>query len=226
MDPPPYSFEAGGFRGELKADTLTLTPIADFPDREETLAAATALVRAWEIDAGLRYRGATIFFEHEYTATAGESGGVGMLRVSATGNIERQLTTYPEAPTEFSASSVAEELFRRYRRFRENRESVQAFAYACITKLETTPGGLKAAGDLYHISANVLAEIKKLASRPADLEAPRKYDNDAKPLTPFQREWLIRAIEEVIRKVAQSPEARAVSELTLNDLPKATTDSP
>jgi len=129
----------------LKADSLTLTPIADFPNREETLAAATALVRAWEIDAGLRYRGATIFFEHEYTANEGASGGVGMLRVSGTGDVERQLTTYPEAPTEFSASSVAEELFRRYRRFREGRESAQASHMPASRSLKPHRGGGKAA---------------------------------------------------------------------------------
>lgn len=179
IDPPPYEFEGGGFRGRLERDTLTLYPLGTFIDRNEALAAAIPLVRAWEIDAGLKNRGAAILFEHEYTALDGEAASLAMLRATATADVERQLREFPPAPADMAGSPEAEELFRRYRLFREGREPVQSVAYACLTKLEDSAGGPKGVTERYKISANVLEKWGKLASRPADPFAPRKYQEGA-----------------------------------------------
>ena len=172
------------------------------------------LVRDWEFDVCLSLGPGQ--FELEFTTSEiidrRPTEGVAQLSMSArAGRPTASVTlrarpgSYPAPPTGIDTSHPdVQTLFQRYKGFRQRNEPLPSFAYFCYTVLvQSTPARtLKSAGDRYRISRNVLTKIKRLASTKGGDHA-RKAEGTDSPLSALERKFLHRAVERLIRRVAE-----------------------
>ena len=92
-------------------------------------------------------------------------------------------------------------------------------AFFCLTVLENSAGGRKAAARKYQIAKRVLGEIGYLCSEKGGPEA-RKAEGITKELTEEERHFLNQAIKKIIRRVAEktcNPTAE-LDKISLSDL--------
>ena len=92
-------------------------------------------------------------------------------------------------------------------------------AFFCLTVLENSAGGRKAAARKYQIAKKVLEKIGYLCSEKGGSEA-RKAGGVTKELTQEERRFLNQAIKKIIRRVAErtcSPTAE-LDKISLSDL--------
>jgi hypothetical protein len=219
-----------------------------FASVEEAQKLVEPFLRAWELEADLRDSGDRFRFAYKTAEVIDRSPpahgsavigvGVGSLAVAgaqAFAHVGR--AKWPDPPRDLEVSPDADALWRRWRRYREEkREPLLSAAYWALTMIEAAPGlaspgtprpGSKrrqAASAFFNIGLDVLNMVGELTSTRGGNDEERKAEGRATPLSPAERQWLEAAFRALVRRVAEQayhggPPPRP---LTMGDLPKVT----
>jgi len=235
--PPAIEYTTEAFRVELKNGVAAFEMIEHHASEETAKKRVEEYLRAWEIDAALRFGLGEIHFDFNDAdvidreppppgtsqviyakATAGAIGLVGNVTVHVT---RRQ---YPEAPEAFIASPDVETMWRRYEGYLEGREPLASMAYACLTTLEASAGGRTRAVEQYGIGLSVLRKLGYLATQVGDEATARKFTElrERRPHTGSERAWVEAAVKALIRRAGEWASDPQVPhrKITMADLPR------
>lgn len=184
----------GTARFELKKDYRTegeaRTDIAPFVD-------------SWVVHAGLKYGPGN--FDLEFEQAEGWRSSVSWSLETGTPTVSVGRNQYPRPPTGFDGShSDVQTLYERYRRYRQGKDYLSAFAYFCLTVLEGQTGRPRRpkASERYRICKDLLDEVGKLSSEKGGDEA-RKVKGVDCPLSVDERRFLEAATVRMIQRVAE-----------------------
>lgn len=191
------------------------------------------LIRAWEVDAGLRDGHREIEFVFERAEILDRKPTPGVVHAAAghmtlkgyPATIQVGRNKYPEPPADLAVNADVNVMYRRYGLYREGEDLLSNMAYFCLTVLEgSAKGGQRtAAAKKYGIGKKVLSTLGRLASEKGGQEA-RKSKGVGNELTDAERKWMEAAVKVFIRRaaeVAHDPRAQP-SQITMADLPPLT----
>lgn len=185
-------------------------------------------IRIWEFDACLNNGPGSFklrFDESEIEDRNPTPGKVcirasfraGVPTISA--SVTCRIPNYPSPPSGLAINPDVQTMYDRYMNYRQSREPLSSMAFFCLTVLENSAGGRKAAARKYQIAKEVLGKIGYLCSEKGGQEA-RKAGGVTKELTQEERHFLNQAIRKIIRRVAEktcSPTAE-LEKISLSDL--------
>ena len=235
VSPPPVEFETEEVRFRLVDGKLTCQMKTHVSTAEEARALVEPVLRAWEVDADLRWNRGELRFEFDGADIIDRSPpppGVvrgyahmflGVTAVSAVGTVSVHVSraAYPEPPGSFRLNPDAESILLRYQGYLDGREPLLSMAYFCVTVLEAKAGSRTSAAAGYGIERAVLGKMGELTSRRGDRSTARKATaGPARPLTGPERAWLEAAVRTLIWRLGDSRDATALPLITLADLPK------
>ena len=141
------------------------------------------LIRAWEIDAGLRHSPGEIQFVFETVeivdrnpTTSGVVVHVPTAQLTIQGyppTVHMTRGDYPQPPTDLAVNSDVEVMYFRYGLYREGMDTLAAMANFCLTVLEASAKGgqRSAAAKKYAIAPEVLSQLGRLVSEKGGREA-------------------------------------------------------
>lgn len=230
--PSPVEFETGEVHFRLADNKLTCEMKTHFASVDEARQAVEPAIRAWEVDADLRWgrSGLQFIFDSadvvdrtpappgivHATAFVGAVGAT-MTLGSVSVNVSRAQYPAPPPPT-FRLGPDAESILARYDGYRNGREPLQSMAYFCLTFLEAKAGSRKDAQEAYRIDLPVLSKMGELTSTRGDSKTARKA-NALQPLTSVEYAWLEAAVKMLIWRVGDSRGPGALPLITMADLP-------
>lgn len=240
-NPPPVDVDREGFRLRLDCGKLVVTMQQHFATEREARAAVEPTLRAWEIDAGLRFGPRMLSFDFERAEVVDRSPPrpdgvrVGLMGAIRLGDVRCEATgvglvrhaSYPAPPTNFVASEDVQTMWSRYRGYLEGKETLLAMAYACLSFLEGTTGKKGGARRevcaKYNLDDAVRKMLGDLTSQKGSPTEARKLDHEATrvPLTDAERRWVEDVIVALIRRKAEYDAAPSAPHalLTMNDFP-------
>jgi hypothetical protein len=232
--PAPVEFETEEVRFRLADGKLTCEMTSHFPTAEEARAVVDPVLRAWEVDADLRWNRGELRFEFDGADIIDRSPippGVirghahmvlGVAAISAIGTVSVHVTRthYPEPPGTFRLNPDAESILLRYQGYLGGREPLLSMAYFCLTVLEANAGGRASAAVAYRIEKAVLGKMGELTSRRGDRVSVRKATvGPAQPLAGPERAWLEAALKALIWRLGDTRDATSLPLIMLADLP-------
>jgi hypothetical protein len=233
---PPVDFDTEEARllladGKLKCEMKT-----HFSTAEAARAVVEPILRAWEVDADLRWGRGELRFKFDGAdiidrspVPPGVTHGCAYavlpaIMVSAAGTVSIHVDRgqYPEPPRSFRLNPDAESILLRYQVHLDGREPLPSMAYFCLTVLEAkvTEGRhrkLRAAAE-YKIDKAVVRKIGELSTDHGDLLNARKA-TAMKPLTGQERGWLEAAVKMLIWRLGDTRKRSALPLITMSDLP-------
>ncbi|MCP4373239.1 MAG: hypothetical protein GY797_34810 [Deltaproteobacteria bacterium] len=236
--PESIKVEVDSFQLRLENNSLIVELSEHFASAEDARNAVESLLRAWEIDAALRYGKQEIFFVYEdakiidrdplpqgspqtvQLSTLGMVGAIGDLSVHVTRR------TYPEPPSLFRSSPDVEVLWQRFNGYLEGREPLLSMAYFCLTVIEASTGVRRnkrqQAVQDYNIHLDVLNKLGELTSSRGDPKIARKFISGdiLAPLSSKEVIWIETAIKVIIRRVGENLSTDSLPVITLKDLPE------
>jgi len=128
--------------------------------------------------------------------------------------IHERRNEFPKRLGKFKLSPDVLTMYERFKRYRQGKENLTSMAYMCLTVLEESsrnssnhnkrnnPRGK--ASYRYSIDYDVLDKLGELTARGEELEARKAPKNGTlKPLTPQERDWIIRAVKAMIRRAGE-----------------------
>jgi hypothetical protein len=205
-----------------------------FPSVEAARGIVDAFVHAWELDVALNSGRREITFVYEDAEVidrnppppgeprviqlSGTASGTSF--ASATLSVVR--LEYPPPPRYFTLNADVETLWHRFESYTQDRETLLAMAYFCLTWLEARAGCREKAVKVYRIDFAVLSKLGELTANKGDKETARKT-KDAKtfaPLTKKEIRWIEAAIKAIIRRVGEIDTTPSAPIITMDDLPK------
>jgi hypothetical protein len=221
-NPPDVEVNTPDFQGHLSNDLLTLEPKQHYSSEAEVRPLADALVRSWQIDAGLKYGRPDFLFRFEGSQMLDRQPppNAQVLQISGhfhmTGDLhlKRAYAAYPNLPQGFRLIPEVEVLWERYCRYIESQEPLLSMAYFCLTLLER--GNRKQAAKHYSIQLDVLRKLGELTSTRGDSIIARKLTSNTIPLSSDETVWVEAAIKAIIRHLATANPGQA---LDMTDLP-------
>lgn len=199
---------------------------------DEARQAVEPAIRAWEVDADLRWGRSGLQFAFDgadvVDRTPAPSGvahatafvgtvGATILTGSASVHVSRAQYPSPPPPT-FRLSPDAESILVRYDGCRNGREPLQSMAYFCLTFLEEKARSRKGTEKTYRIDRPVLSKMGELTSTRGDSKTARKADA-LQPLTAVESAWLEAAVKMLIWRVGDTRGLGALPPITMADLP-------
>ena len=235
VGPPPVKFETDEIRFCLADGKLNCEIKIHVSTSEEARAVVEPVLRAWEVDADLRWNRAELRFEFDGADIIDRSPrppGVlrgyahmlsGVAAISAVGTVSVHVTRahYPDPPGAFRLNPDAESIWLRYRGYLGGREPLLSMAYFCLTVLEANTGNRASAAVTYGIDKAVLGKLGELTSRRGDRSSARKATaGPAQPLTGPERAWLEAALKALIWRLGDTRDVAALPLITLADLPR------
>ena len=145
VNPPPLRFETDDARFQMAAGKLTCDMKTHFSTAEAARAVVEPLLRAWEVDADLRWNRGELRFQFTAADIIDRSPvQPGLIRgtafvvqpaamVSAIGTVSAHVTRaqYPHPPPSFRLNPDAQSILDRYRGYLDGREPLLAMAYFC-----------------------------------------------------------------------------------------------
>ena len=187
---------------------------------EEARAVMEPVIRAWEVDAGLKHGHREIKFVFGRAEIEDRKPTPGEVHVPTSHmtlkayppTIQVGRNKYPEPPTNLVVNADVEVMYYRYGLYKEGKDLLSNMANFCLTVLEASAqGGQRtAAATKYGISRNVLTTLGKLASEKGGQEA-RKAKGLTDHFTDAECKWVEAAVKAIIRRaaeVAHDPSAR------------------
>lgn len=237
-DPQPIERKTDAFRMRLEDGTLSIDMVEHFASVEDARRVVNSFLRAWEIDAALRYGRREIAFVFEDAEVIdrdppppGSPQVIGLAPLgilaavgSVTAHVRRR--KYPEPPTQFRASPDVETLWWRYEGYLQGREPLLPMAFFCLSMLEASAGVKKGkrqqTARKYQISEDVLSKLGELTSLRGDEKTARKFDHNStrSPLTSAEVTWIESAVKAIIRRLGEYGSTTSLSTITMNDLPE------
>lgn len=232
-NPPPLEFETEEARFRMAAGKLTCEMKTHFPTAEAARAVVEPILRAWEVDAGLRGNRGELRFKFDGADIVDRSpvppgvirGAVSLVlpavSFSGTGTVSVHITRnqYPDPPpSSFRLNPDAQSILDRYNRYLDGGETLLAMAYFCLTVLEVNAGSKQrtSIATRCRIHKDVLSTMGRLTSEHGDRLNARKA-SAAHPLTGSESGWLEAAVKKLIWQLG-TPEAER-SWITMSDLP-------
>ena len=234
VNPAAVEFETHEVRFGLTEGKLTCEMKGHLPTTEEARSVVEPVLRAWEVDADLRWNRGQFRFEFDGADIIDRSPippGVvrghahvllGAASVSAVGTVSFHVTRshYPEPPGTFRLNPDAESILLRYQGYLGGREPLLSMAYFCLTVLEANAGNRASAAVMYRVDKPVLRKMGELTTRRGDrLSARKAVAGPAQPLTGAEGAWLEAALKALIWRVGDTRDATALPLITLADLP-------
>jgi hypothetical protein len=231
-NPPPVEFETDDARFRLDEGKLTCEMNRHFANVDDACHAIEPAVRAWEVDADLRWGLGGLRFSFDGADVIDRTppppgvvnayafvGGVGALTATGTLSVHVTRAAYPAPPPPtFRLNPDAKSILARYQGYRDGREHLTSMAYFCITFLEAKAGSRGDAADAYRIDLPVLRKVGELTSTRGDAMNARKADA-AKPLAGAEHEWLEAAVKMMIWRLGDTRTGPALPMVTMSDLP-------
>ena len=237
-NPEPIEVDIDSFRLRLENDALVVELMEHFASVEDARKAVDRFLKAWEIDAALRYGTQEIFFVYEDAEIIDRNpplpGSSQTIQLSTlgmvvvTGNVSAHITRrkYPEPPSLFRSSPDVEVMWYRFNGYLEGREPLLSMAYFCLTMIEASTGMRKnkrqQAAENYNIHIDVLNKLGELTSSRGDPKTARKFISDVTlaPLNSKEVTWIESAIKAIIRRVGENLSTDSLPVITLRDLPE------
>jgi len=234
VSPAPVEFEAEEVRFRLAEGKLTCEMKSHISTAEDARAVVEPVLRAWEVDADLRWNRGELRFEFDAADIVDRSPRLrgiihghahvllGVAAISAVGTVSVHVTRahYPEPPGAFRLNPDAESILLRYQGYRDGREPLLSMAYFCLTVLEANAGSRRSAARKYRIERALLDKVGELTSRRGDrLSARKATARPAQPLTGPEIAWLEAALKTLIWRLGDTRSATALPLITLADLP-------
>lgn len=233
VSPPLVEFETEEARFRLADGNLTCEIKTHFKTAEAARAVVEPVLRAWEVDADLRWNQGELRFKFDGVeiidrslAPPGVSRGhahmTGVAAVSFVGTVSVHVSRghYPEPPGTFRLNPDAESISHRYRGYLDGREPLLSMAYFCLTVLEANCRGRAPAAAAYRINEAVLGKMGELATRRGDRSNARKATaGPVQPLTGAESAWLESAVKTLIWRLGDTREATTLPLITMSDLP-------
>lgn len=187
---------------------------------EEAEEAIVEYIHAWEFDVQLK-RGPDSFRldldrENSEIIDRNPTPGVenvlvsDMVRIADTAEATVLAGEYPDPPSDIVLNLDAEVMHQRYLGYCRGREPLGSMAYFCLTILEKSVGGRRAAAQMYDIDYAVLKMIGEWTANKGGLEA-RKAGGVREDFSSGQYSFLEDAVKAIIRRVAErehSPSGR------------------
>jgi len=219
-----------GFRYKLAKDTAYFFPLNHYETEAEARAALQPQIDAWEIDCALRIGPAAMTFKYmtSYVQSEAPRSGVAQLRgvvaMCFAANVSVLIThaKHPAPPIDFAANDLVKDLAAQFMHARGNPASLLKDAYSMVTRLEFEFGGPAAAATALRISRTMLGEVRKLSTGRGTGAEVRKFKTSVKrtPLLAGEREWLMRALELIVRRAgADAAGIQFGEEVTLATMP-------
>jgi acyl-CoA synthetase (AMP-forming)/AMP-acid ligase II len=185
--PPPVGRETEAFRVRLADDIVTFEMVEHHASEESARECVEPYLRAWELDAALRFGHPEISFEFRDADIIDRDPpppGTGQVicakaaiaaaaALSAAAHVSR--ARYPDPPEGFVVSPDVETMWRRYVGYLERRERLADMGYACLTVLKGSARGRDKAAKRYAISETVLRRLAQLTTEIGDEETARKF---------------------------------------------------
>ena len=236
QNPTPVMLDTSTFRLRLEQNVLCIELKDHYASEEDARGMIEGYLRAWEMDAALKFGKGDISFVFEGsriidrrpsppgTPQIVEASAElrGSASVTAAAHTIRR--TYPTPPTRLKVSPDVETIWHRFDGYLSNREPLPGMAYFCLSLLEGSAGGRNKAAKKYNIELAVLDKLGELTSTRGDTTEARKLNRGAPlvPLTVNERTWIVEAIKALIRRKAEydfDPTC-PLSRITIGDLPK------
>lgn len=201
--------ELPNFNIILKEDILDIIMKKDFYNEIIAKEEIEPYLTAWEIKASLEERYRCLSFKHINTEWEEVPFPKEGIRTAAIFPMSIELLvkpiikkTYP-GPPQFIAKEDILVLWKRFKQYKEGKESLQSMAYACFTYLTKICGGEKEVAENYIISLQVLKKIRSLASSKGTEETARKFLTQTNSFSPGEDRWLESAIKMIILRVGE-----------------------
>lgn len=234
VSPAPVEFETEEVRFRLAEGKLACEMKIHISRAEEARAVVERVLRAWEVDADLRWNRSGLRFEFDAADIVDRSPcppGVvrghahvllGVAAISMVGTVSAHVTRahYPEPPGAFRLNPDAESIWLRYQGYLGGREPLLSMAYFCLTVLEANAGGRAPAARTYGIEEALLSKVGELTSCRGDRLSARKATAEpAQPLASPEIAWLEAAVKTLIWRLGDIRRTTALPLITLADLP-------
>ncbi len=238
VSPPPVEFETEEVRFRLADGKLACEMKTHFSTAEAARSVVEPILRAWEVDADLRWNRGEIRFKFDGAGIIDRSPAppgvirghahmiAGVTTMCAVGTVSVHVSRdrYPEPPGTFRLNPDAESILLRYQGYLGGREPLLSMAYFCLTVLEATIRGSnrrKRAATAYRIEEGVLRKIGDLTSCRGDRSIARKAPaGPVQPLTSPESAWLETVVKTLIWRLGDTRDATALPLITLSDLPR------
>jgi hypothetical protein len=228
--------ETTAFRVMLDKGEAVFEMKEHYATQDEAVRHVSPFIRAWEIQSDLATVPGSFRLSFDRAdiidrnpppppppgTTVVHLAGAAMAMGTASVRAEAHVScgSYPAPPTTFAISPDVESMAQRYQGYREQRESLGAMAYFCLTVVQMRYGNRTAAAQQLGFEAQVLSKLGELTSTKGGAEA-RKAAGTAADYTPTERDWIERAVKRLIERAgeyAHDPSATR-PQITLNDFP-------
>lgn len=241
VDPPPVEFETQDACFRLASGKLICKMKTHFSTPDAARALVEPTLKAWEVDADLRWNRGELRFVFEGAdiidrspVPPGQIRGQAFMTegsdvVCMVGTVSVHVTRdqYPDPPPPtFRLNPDAESILFRYREYLDGRVPLPEMAYFCLTVVQTK-GRRKGkrredAAQTFRIHKDVLGKIGELTSERGGRQDARKAGSWP-PLTGPERAWLEAAVKMLIWRVGDSrvgdTHAADLPLITMADLP-------
>jgi hypothetical protein len=209
MTPRKLELPVGDFDCFVDGDQITAVPKSVYPDARAGAAALEPHLRAWELQLELE-QGHRVEFRLSGSAAKevapdgtkhyqiGLNEYIGMSSSVSVGLV----AAIPAPAGGYQSGPLTSRYLVRLRDLRAGRDRVTQVAYAIVSDLEQTYGGLPQAAGTLQVSRGLLVEVKKLSSGQHPTEG-RKSASGGVALTDENLAWLGRAVAHLVRRTAQ-----------------------
>jgi len=244
---PPKTVDRGTFRVTLDAGKATVEMVDHFASVEEARQVVDPFLRLWEFATDLHDPSDRFRFVYETAKVIDRNPpppgsvvvnlGVGRVVVAgmdAVAHVSR--SKWPDPPRNLAISPDADVLWRRWWRYREQKqEGLLAAAYWALTTAEAAPGAVapamrprhtskrrQTAAAFFNIEPEVLDTIGELTSTRGGEDESRKAEGRSAQLSHAERRWLEAAFRALVRRVAEQAYHGGPPPIPLrmSDLPK------
>src|SRR2546423_1214568 len=229
---PSLNFDTEEARFRLVEGKLTCEMNNHFSTAEAARGVVEPILRAWEVDADLRWNRGELRFKFEGADIVdrsppppGATHGCAYvvlpgLMVSGIGTVSAHVdrSRYPEPPGTFRLDSHTQRILLRYYDYLDGHQSLPTMAYFCLTVLDSKVAGrsrrrLRAASEC-RIAKSVVDKMGELSTEHGDLLSARKA-TAMKPLTGQERAWLEAAVKMLIWRLGDSRDSSALPLITM-----------
>jgi hypothetical protein len=232
---PPLEFENDQFTVRVSGREVIFQLKQHYSTTEAAREAVDPYARAWEIQAGLDQTPGCFVLEWEGAeiidlapSADGKIANVGFASLPIKLVVTASYKEYPSPPMDFSVNGWVDAMYMQFQRYRDGKDSLPKMAYFCLTVLEQSIGDTKskrrpATAAHYGIQLELLRKLGDLTERRGTSGEARKSTTDGqfKPYSRQERVWIEKAVELIIRRVAERKALGEVKlpEISMHDLP-------
>ena len=228
----PLSHDTPGFTVRIENGRAEITMKSHYATVEAARSEVEPFLRGWELMAALRSRPGEFEFAYDRPTIVDRNPLAGADTDPVRLTIDHPLlgetskphaanSKYPDPPAvAFGRDAAVDLMFDRFRRYRAGNSTLPDAANFCLTTLELSSGGRKAAAARYGVAMPILNKLGELAANKGGNEA-RKASGAEAAFSAAERQWLEEAMNRVIYRAAEiagGPSAN-LPQITMADLP-------